>query len=409
MVSGVYANAMRPRVLALTPGKGTPVVGGVTFTRITAPFMYLKEQGYPVDWMPWPQARMAAALHKGQVTNYDVYVLQRAGDADGRLTTFCQIMREAGKVLVWETDDDYTNEYRVVIKADAVSVANACNALTVSTVHLREQMGKYVDRPIYLLQNNIDLRYWDSVKFDRIVPSPSVGLVGTPSHYDDWRAVVVALERVAQDRPDVHFVIGGFLPQYLQDLPRMQHLPGVRYEAYPAMVAQIDIGLAPLDPNDRFNWSKSGIKAMEYWCAGAPVIASNALPYQRVVTEERGFLVDHDDPDAWYTKIIAYLDNPGLRAQHAAAGREWVRRNRNMETNAILWWAVYEELYKKYGGNHERIISQRAMGYRPTDGEGGSGHHLPPVSRNGRKRRDGNSHRAHAARGRRRSDRRRRA
>ncbi|NIV33087.1 MAG: glycosyltransferase [Anaerolineae bacterium] len=394
-------------MLALPDQKS--IIGGVTFTRITAPFMYLREHGYPADWIPWQQARVAAALRKGNITDYDVYVLQRAGTDDGRLIAFCQTMREAGKIVVWESDDDYTNEHRVVLEADAVGVANACTALTVSTLGLRKQMAKYVSRPIYLLQNNIDLRYWDSVKFKRIVPSPSVGLVGTPTHYDDWQAVVDVLERIASERPDVHFVVGGLLPEYLQDLPRMTYLPGVEYKAYPAMVAQIDIGLAPLVPNDPFNWSKSGIKAMEYWCAGAPVVASDALPYQRVVTEDRGFLVDHGDPDAWYAAIMAYLDNPGLRRQHAAAGREWVRKNRSMERNAILWWAVYEELYKKYGGQHERFISQRTMGNRPANGEGGSGNHLPPVSSYRRTRRGSNHHQSNATRGRRRPNNRRRA
>lgn len=355
MVSGVHANAVRPRVLAL-PDE-TTIVGGVVFTRLTAPLMYLREQGYPVDWMPWQQARVAAALHKMRVAQYDVFVLQRAGDVDGRTIAFCQMLRKAGKIVIWEGDDDYTNEYRVVLEADAIGVADACTALTVSTPRLRTQMAKRVSRPIYLLQNCIDLRYWDSVKFTRIVPSPSVGLVGTPSHYDDWQAVCTVLERIGKERPEVHFAVGGMFPEYLHDLPNLHHLEPCPYKAYPAMVAQIDIGLAPLVPDDPFNWSKSGIKAMEYWCAGAPVVASNAIPYQRVVDEDRGFLVDHNDPDAWYERIITYLDNPGLRRQHASAGREWVRKNRSMERNAILWWAVYEEVYKKYGGQHERIIS----------------------------------------------------
>ena len=380
-------------------------IGGVQFTRVTGPFNYLREQGYPVDWMPYTHARLSAAAGRSDITAYDIYVTQRAGDVDGRMTLFCEYLRQAGKIVVWETDDDYSNEYLQVLKGDAFRVAQASTALTVSTPHLREQMEKHVDRPVYLLQNCIDLRFWDSVQYKRIVPSPSIGLIGTPTHYDDWQIVAPVLERIAEEYPAVHFVVGGFLPDYLQDLPRLHYLEPCPYRAYPAMVHQVDIGLAPLIAGDKFNWSKSAIKAMEYWCSGAAVVASNAPPYQRVVNGDTGFLADNDDRDDWYRCIKALLDCPNLRTAMAADGRKWVARNRSMKNNAILWWAVYEELFKKYGGNHERIISQRPVGHRPTNGEGGSGDHLLPIPRTRRPRGRSHPHRAHAARGKRRPNR----
>lgn len=392
MDTGVDRNAMRPRVLAFMPEKKD--ITGVTFARITGPLARLREQGYPIDWIPYSQARQLATEGKG-ISRYDVYVFQRAGDTDGKLLTLIEFLKDAGKVVVYETDDDYTNEYRNVIDADAVSVAAESTVLTVSTPLLRTQMRKHIgDKPTYLLQNNIDLDFWDSVPYKRIVPSPSIGLVGTPTHFDDWIHAKPALFRIAEEYPGVHFVIGGMLPQYLQDLPRMTHLKPVKYYAYPAMVHQIDIGLAPLDEEDRFNWSKSAIKALEYWSSGAACIASNAPPYKRVIEHgETGFLVDNKDPDEWYRRIKDYLDNPGLRRQHAAAGREWVRKNRNMQTNAILWWAVYEESWKKYGGViNEYKLFERSVGDRPTSGEGVGSDHLPPVSSHGGKRRRRHAH-----------------
>ena len=327
------------KVLALMPEK--KYITGVTFVRITGPLGYLRQAGHFIDWMPYSYAREAARQGKGNIGRYDLFILQRAGDTDGKLLRLIDAFHRAGKKVVWETDDDYTNEYRKVLEADAVSVAKACDAITVSTPGLRAQMP-----PIYLLQNCMDLAFWNKAasSAERRTRSPSIGLVGTPTHYDDWMLVASTLYRIADERPDVNFVVGGFLPQYLQDLPNLTYLKPVQYQQYPEMVRQIDIGLAPLIPDDPFNWSKSAIKAMEYWCRGAAVVASNAKPYHRVYGEDLMFLAD--TPDDWYRHITALLDDPKLRHESAAAGREWVRVRRNMEMNAPFWWDAYMELFK---------------------------------------------------------------
>jgi glycosyltransferase involved in cell wall biosynthesis len=324
-------------------------ITGVTFVRITGPLAYLRQAGHFIDWMPYSYAREAARQGRGEIGKYDLFILQRAGDTDGKLLSLVDAFHRASKKLIWESDDDYTNEYRSVLKADAISVARACDAITVSTPGLREQMRKHIGPegpPIYLLQNCIDFNFWDKAmdEHSRTVPQVSIGMIGTPTHYDDWMLAAKALYRIGEERPEVNFVVGGFLPQYLQDLPNLTYLEPVQYQQYPGMVRQIDIGLAPLEPDDPFNWSKSGIKAMEYWCSGAAVVASNAKPYQRVYGPERMLLAETDDD--WYRHITALLDNPSQRQEMAAAGREWVRINRNMERNAPFWWDAYMELFR---------------------------------------------------------------
>jgi glycosyltransferase involved in cell wall biosynthesis len=363
---------------------------------------FLKNQGYPIDWMPHEYARMMAMAGDGQVTSYDVIVIPRVGDVgDGRTLNLFKLLRAAGKAVIWESDDDYTNEHRVVLSADANAVMDAATAITVSTPHLREQCRKYTDKPIYLLQNCIDLGWWDKVKKEREIPSPSIGVIGTMTHYDDWMLAKDALYQIGEEYPDVHFFVGGMLPDYLQDLPNLHHRDFVPFEQYPAMVHQIDIGLCPLTGDDEFNLSKSAIKAMEYWAGGAAVVASDCSVYSRVVDHDRGFLVS--TTEEWYEAIKFYLDHPEERGVHALAGREWVRKNRNMEYNCQFWWDVYSEVFDRYGGKLDvDFISRWAMGRRSADGEGGDSNHVLQVPRPARRRRPRDHHRTNAARGRRR-------
>jgi glycosyltransferase involved in cell wall biosynthesis len=345
MVQSRVVTRENMRVLAFLPERRT--ITGVTFVRITGPYTELREQGYAADWMPYEYARASAKAGRREITSYDVYVFQRAGDIDGKLVELIGRLQAAGKKIVWETDDDYTNEHRHVLDADAVSVAGSADALTVSTPYLREQMSKHMGEghpPIYLLQNTINFAFWDSVVWRRIVDGPTIGLVGTPTHGEDWKLALPAVKRILTERPDVTLIVGGYLPEYLQELPNVKFLSPVEYQYYPAMVRQIDIGLAPLVPDDQFNWSKSGIKAMEYWCSGAAVVSSDAVPYQRIANEDAMFLA-RDEQD-WYTSITTLLDCPNLRRAMADNGREWVRAHRNMARNAAFWWDAYLELFK---------------------------------------------------------------
>jgi glycosyltransferase involved in cell wall biosynthesis len=363
----------------------------------------LKEAGYPIDWMPHEYARMMAATGNGQITNYDVIVVPRVGDVgDGRMMDLVKLLRAAGRVVIYETDDDYTNEYRKVLDADANGVMDTCTAITVSTPHLREQCAKYTTRPIYLLQNCIDLEWWQTVPKQRRIPSPSIGMIGTTTHYKDWKLAKDALFRISEEYPEAHFAFGGLLPDYYQDLPNLHHMKFVPYTRYPNMVSQIDIGLAPLIGADAFNKSKSAIKAMEYWAAGTCVVASNNSVYNRVVEPSRGFLAS--TPDEWYTAIRTYLEQPELRKQHVRAGVDWIKRYRDMNTNYQFWWDVYEQVWKEHGGVLDvDFISRWAMGRRPSDGKGSRSNHVLPVSRPRRKRRPRKPHRTNAARGRRRA------
>lgn len=341
MVRGVHRPAIAPgpKVLAVLP-EGE--IGGCTYVRLTGPLSVLRERGYPVDWAPYNVVREMARRGMG-ASSYDLYVFPRAGDLpDGSLAGLFQSLRAAGKIVVYETDDDYTNQYRKVIDADAITPLKHVDCLTVSAPGLREQYRKYTDKPIYILENTINFSFWDSVNVERAVEGLTVGIVGTSTHYDDWMVVKDALYQIGAEYPQVSFVLGGFLPDYLTGLPRLYFIPPVRITDYPKMTGQIDIGLCPVN-DDPFNLSKSAIKCLEYWASRACVVASDHPIYRRVMDTDRGFLATTTED--WYNAIKAYIEDEDLRLWHSASGRDWVETERNMEVNASHWWNLYSDLF----------------------------------------------------------------
>ena len=404
MVHGLHTASVDtfPRVLVLLPE--SEKIGGCTYVRVTGPLSFLKEKGYPVDWMTQETARFLAFGGKLGISNYELVVFPRTADVgDGRVVKLVKLLNSVGLATVFETDDDYTNEFRHTIDGDANTIMNEVTAITVSTPHLRAQCAKHTKTPIYLLQNCIDLRFWNeqAVRTPRVVDGLTIGIVGTTTHYADWKLAKDALYQIGENYPDVNFVIGGFFPDYLQDLPRLTRLESVPYQEYPSLVRQVDIGLCPLVPDDNFNKSKSGIKAMEYWTAGAAVVASDCSVYNRVVDADRGALVS--TTAEWYGAIKALIENPALRAEQVANGQKWIRCNRNMEHNSMFWWDVYAEVYQKYGGHiDEHIITQWAMGHGATGRKGINRDNVLPLSRPSSRRWSHNPDRADASRDRRR-------
>jgi glycosyltransferase involved in cell wall biosynthesis len=386
MVPGNHA-ATRPRVLALTPEEER--IGAVTLYRITGPLSYLMDRGYPVAWMDWNQARQRAIANPGSIGQYDVVITARTADWQGLTVAFFARLRAMGKVVVYETDDDYTNEYRKVINGDAIAVAKQATIMTTSTPELRAQMLKHTGpKPTYVLRNCIDFALWDSTPTRRIVPGTTIGLVGTKTHEADWRQVSDALHRIGEERDDVNFVLGGYRPDYLADLPRLYYSEPVIYTEYPNLCAQIDIGLCPLVADDPFNISKSAIKALEYWAAGAAVVASGGPVYSRVMDSDRGFLAKTDSD--WYTAITTLLDDPARRKAMAGAGRTWTWRNRNMAYNCEFWWDVYDAAFKEYGGKIDvRTFNELKLGYRPPKRKGDHRSNVPqvPLAKGKRRRR----------------------
>jgi len=105
-----------------------------------------------------------------------------------------------------------------------------------------------------------------------------------------WRVDVPLLAAVARARPDWRLlIIGEAAPGVLADLPNVEQLGRVPYEAVPEALAPVDVGLVPYLDN-AFNRASFPLKVFEYLAAGRPVVSSpvDALqgmdPFVRVVS-----------------------------------------------------------------------------------------------------------------------------
>ncbi len=120
-------------------------------------------------------------------------------------------------------------------------------------------------------------------------------------------------------------------------------LPWVPHADVPAYVALADVGLAPLQPNPKFN-KNIPLKVFEYMACGVPVLAADLPAIAHFIADSgAGVLYDSTDAAAFAREVKRLLADDAGRAAMAQAGRAAVARLWN-------WGEMEKRLLAAYAG-----------------------------------------------------------
>lgn len=360
------------RVLAIHFHSMGDLPGACEIYRANQPLYYLGTKGgWQTQWMRFESiakelARGGTAAWVELANSADLFVLPRVvapkEENLGTMAAFITLLRSAGKRVVYEVDDDYTNRYRDLTEMGvnhAMRIASWCDAITVTTPYLKDLMQRETKRPVYVLPNCIDPRVWD--KPENRLPHEGIviGLSGSATHYDDWKVLASPLRQIlATDYGfPVRLRLTAFHPDYLLDLPNTDYLPGLDYAGYAEVVRSCDLILAPVDPEDGFNQSKSPIKVVEGMGAARPVgiipkagaacIATDTPVYRLAITHEKDGLLTKHTPDAWCEAIDRLLRDRALRERLQGAAYKTAWRRFDMSLEWQQWARAYRSILAK--------------------------------------------------------------
>lgn len=158
---------------------------------------------------------------------------------------------------------------------------------------------------------------------------------GTNTHDADWASVEPAVIEVLRRHPDVELWLGGLLTTGAALAPyakRVLRLPMLPWTELPARLRQVDVNLAPLILDNRFNEAKSAIKWLEAALVDTPTVASPTQPFREAVDDGRtGILAStHEE---WVEGISRLLDDALLRRRIGALARR----------EALLRWGPHTQ------------------------------------------------------------------
>ncbi len=235
-----------------------------------------------------------------------------------------------------------------------------CDFAITSTPYLAAQVTEHTGKQAFVNRNalNDDQLSYSTAAYDvrrkRLAdcnpgdPIVISYLSGSPSHSRDFAICAPALARVMVSNPDVTLLLGGYLSlggtplgQY-EGTSRVLRAPFVPWRALPAIQAEADINLAPLELSNPFALGKSELKYFEAAACGVPTIASPTPSFKEAIRANDNGLLAESDAD--WESAIRQLLNPAERERIGKAARDDVYSRYTPEVRAIEFAALLTDL-----------------------------------------------------------------
>lgn len=302
-------------------------------------------------------ARIFGELNQ-KVRLADVVVMQMC-HTPAALNLFLSI-KEAypDKPVLAEIDDNMlsTAEYNpaapfydpgTAFRAVAVEQFKAADAMIVSTPYLKEVYGELSEN-IHVVENSLDFKVWDRLKFPKRKGPIRIGWAGGASHSEDLRIIEPVVRSILTKHRDVRFCFVHGIPEFLKNIPGVECVSKFsRIDKYPQFLASrsFDIGIAPLVDN-AFNRGKSNLRWLEYSGLGIPCVASNVGHFKETVRHgEDGFLADTPQEFESYLELL--ISDRRLRRKIGGIANARVKKDFNVDRNVFAYEAILRKVLEK--------------------------------------------------------------
>ena len=296
--------------------------------RMIWPGQHLAAAGHDVEVVDAHDRRVKVVMDGNTVRDVlvdaDVVVLQRVTHA--YMAQAVGVMRAKGITVIVDVDDDLSSIHPSN-PAWAVhrpgkgahswhNLALACRKASLVTVSTPALLDVYARHGRgHVLPNYLPDMYYG-------LPREDSDVVGWPgsyhSHPNDPEVVGGAVARLVDE--GTQFVMRGDPTGAGRAFGLAQDPPGggVSVTEWPAAVASLGVGIAPL-ADTRFNAAKSWLKPLEMSAVGVPWVASPRVEYRRLHEMGAGILADR--PRTWYREVKRLRESAALRAELSEAGR----------------------------------------------------------------------------------------
>lgn len=354
---------------------------GCALWRILMPMTELQRQGYQdIEWDTHKNPLVSYLFHSAwwRDHQYDAVILPRKHWAikdQWMADRWFESLHKANISVIYEIDDDlfsddferrliahrgYDKEKARERRGSIMNTISRCDGMTVSTQRLATMASQYVDIPIKVVPNYIDLRWFKQIQKrsqrDPNLTGVTVGWAGGWRLDSDIEQMAEAWGILAKKYPDVTFVVmghnAGIFYNYLSP-DRIAKIEWMPIDQYPAGLVNIDIGCCPL-ADHTFNRAKTFIKAMEYAASGAAVVVSPTVYGQLIEHGVDGYIA-HTVED-WVEYLSALIEDYRHRHDISKALLAKVRKYHSLENHAWRWIHAWTELVKEHRGQSRHIL-----------------------------------------------------
>jgi glycosyltransferase involved in cell wall biosynthesis len=297
------------------------------------------------------------------VDHYECFVLNRVQWSED-VAAFLERARFRNKIVIFDTDDlifepeldrhfaylegwPEESRRREIEKFERYGkTLQACGRVMVSTEPLRAYACRRSDdvRVVFNSVSEEMVRLAD----EALAASGQTGsggnvmtiayLSGTRTHNRDFLEAADAVLWALGTYPQTRFFAVGKLDldgRFDELGSRISRIPLRPWQALPELLAEVDINLAPLEPDNPVTECRSCVKYLEAGLLGVPTIASARTDFRRVIEHGRNGLLA-DTPLEWRDAFRQLIESPSMRQTLGARAREDVLRNHTTAVRASL-------------------------------------------------------------------------
>ena len=306
---------------------------------------YLKKRGVETHVATYPRGITEFAQLFRMVANYDVLFLQRK-----RFNPpFLQLLRLRPKGIVYDFDDAvmYRNStapspYSRTRQKRFARIIKAADHIIAGNNFLRDQAAKFTDR-VTVIPSAIDRERYSAKDYQGKKDKVTIGWIGDHGSIHYLEKMRPIFEKLGRRYPDLELKI---ICDTFFDCKNIEVVkkPWSQKEEVEDLKS-LDIGVMPL-LDDPWSWGKCGLKILQYYGVGVPVVCTPVGVNRDVVQNGvNGFWAMTNDE--WIEKISALIEDPSLRHKMGLKGRELVRRSYSIQGCAPTLYGVLHEVAQR--------------------------------------------------------------
>lgn len=293
-------------------------------------------------------------------------VVSREKVSEGAIRALHLLKREYPATRVWididddlfsitETHPEYDQYARRLGKLR--SLIDLADTITVSTDGVERGLlqAGYGGKQVTIIPNYLDDRIWRLEPAQGQAKDPSkirILYSGTETHDADLKAVAGAIQsaqEVVQEKLGKSLevtVFGGTTT----DIPGLNivRVPDAerfytRYIPWLQSKGPFDFAIAPLDLNNKLNWSKSSLKYLEYSAMSLPTVFTEIEPYIHAVDNHRnGLLIPENSEEKWVEALVSLATDSQFVQQLSARCYADIVNNHLLSRHFDEWKSIIE-------------------------------------------------------------------